>query len=99
MAAIASSLGVFQPAFPNPTIRPPFGPMDWKETRRYSVNRVLIVEGVAPDIERALAIAQAIGRPSTEAYDEMAIYVRTPDRSRTRRVTWTKASGYTLLDF
>ena len=100
LGAVAAGLGVFEPPAPNPQIIPaPVGPADWKETRRYSVNRILIVEGTTHDLERATEIANAIARPSTEAYDEVAVYVRTPDRSRTRRVTWRKATGFKLLDF
>lgn len=100
LAAAAAGLGVFEPPIPNPDIIPaPVGPADWKETRRYSVNRILIVEGITNDLERAMEIAQQIARPGTEAYDEVAVYVRTPDRMRTRRVTWRKATGYKLLDY
>lgn len=95
-----SMLGVFEPPIPNPPILPaPVGPADWKETRRYTVNRVLLVEGECPDIERALEIAKSVARPSVEAYDEVLVYVRTPDRRRTRRVQWMKETGYKLLDY
>ena len=99
VAAVAS-LGVFQPLSQNPAIRPaPIGAGDWKETRRYSVMRVLIVEGHTTDLERAIDITNAIARPASEAYDEVLVYVRTPDRRHTRRVQWTKATGFRVLDF
>ena len=98
-AAAITSLGVLEPVAPNPAIRPaPIGPADWKETRRISVLRVLIVEGNTTDRERAVEIAQKIARPSSEAYDEVLVYVRTPGH-RTRRVQWTKATGYRILDY
>ena len=97
-AAAVASLGVFQPVAPNPDIRPaPLGPADWKETKRYSVLRVLIVEGNTTDRERALEITNTIARPLTEAYDEVLVYVRTKDG--TRRVQWTKAGGFKTLDY
>ena len=97
-AIAVASLGYFDPVAPNPDIRPaPLGPADWKETRRISVLRVLIVEGNTTDRERALEIAQTIARPSSEAYDEVLVYVRTGPR--TRRVQWTKATGYKMLDY
>lgn len=89
------------PPRPNPDIAPaPIHAPDWKETRRYSVNRVLIVEGECLDPERAVAIAKWIVAPSTEAYDEVLVYVRTPgEPERTRRVQWTKEGGYRVLDY
>lgn len=91
----------FAPPRPNPEIVPaPIHAPDWKETRRYSVNRVLIVKGECPDPERAVAIAKWIVEPSTEAYDEVLVYVMTPgEHARTRRVQWTRAAGYRLLDY
>lgn len=89
------------PPRPNPEIVPaPIHAPDWKETRRYSVNRVLIVKGECPDPERAAAIAKWIVEPATEAYDEVLVYVTTPGaRARTRRVQWTKETGYRVLDY
>jgi hypothetical protein len=100
LAAAAAGLGVFEPPAPNPQILPsPIGPADWKETRRYSVNRILIVEGTTSDLERAVEITKLIARPSTEAYDEVLVYVRTADRRKTRRVQWMKATGFRVLDY
>ena len=97
VAAIAS-LGVLDPVAPIPAIRPaPIGPADWKETRRYSVMRVLIVEGNTTDRERAIEIANDIARPATQAYDEVLVFVRTAHG--TRRVQWTKAGGFRILDY
>ena len=95
------SWGVFDPPRANPDIQPaPIRAPDWKETRRYSVNRVLIVKGECPDLERAVAIAKWIVEPSTEAFDEVLVYVTTPgEQARTRRVQWTKEAGYRLLDY
>ena len=97
-AAAITSLGVFEPVAPNPDIRPaPLGPADWKETRRYSVLRVLIVEGNTASLDRAVEIANMIARPSAEAYDEVLVYLRSGQK--TRRVQWTKAAGYKVLDY
>ena len=99
LAVAAAGLGVFEPPIPNPAIIPaPVGPADWKETRRYTVNRILIVEGTTTDLERALEIAKSVARPSPEAYDEVLVYVRTRDRLKTRRVQWI-AGQYKLLAY
>lgn len=89
------------PPRPNPEINPaPIHAPDWKETRRYSVNRVLIVKGECADLERAAAIAKWIVEPATEAYDEVLVYVTTPgEHARTRRVQWTRKTGYRVLDY
>jgi hypothetical protein len=71
----------------------------WKETRRYSVNRVLIVEVQCADRERALEIGRAIVQPVTKAYEEVLIYVRPPNRSWTRRVQWRPGADFRLLDY
>jgi hypothetical protein len=98
-AAAVASLGYFDPVAPPPDIRPaPISAADWKETRRYSVLRVLIVEGRTTDRERAVEIATLIARPSSEAYDEVLVYVKTPG-DHTRRVQWTKAGGFKVLDY
>ena len=101
LAAVAAGLGVFEPPAPNPEIIPaPVGPADWKETRRYSVNRILIIEGTTSDIQRAVDIAKTVARPSPEAYDEVLVYVRTKDRMKTRRVQWMKGGGdYKVLAY
>lgn len=97
MAAGCDALG---PPQPHPEIKPsPIGQPDWRVTRRYSVNRVLVVEGQCRDRERAIEIAKGIVDPVREAYDEVLVYVRPPDRSRTRRVQWTKKDGFRLLDY
>ncbi len=100
LAATAVRYDILEPP-PNPDIRPGrIGPSGWKVTRRYSVNRVLIVEGECHDRERATAIAEGIVDVSSEGYDEVLVYVRAPgERMHARRVQWTKASGYRLLDY
>ncbi len=100
-AATASRYDVFDPPARNPDILPAMiGPAEWKVTRRYSVNRVLIVEGECRDRDSAADIARSIVDRSSEAYDEVLVYVRAPgDRAHARRVQWTKATGYRLLDF
>lgn len=101
-AAAASRYDVFVPPARNPEILPAvIGPAEWKVTRRYSVNRVLIVEGECRAArERAGDIAKSIVDASGEAYDEVLVYVRAPgERLHARRVQWTKALGYRLLDF
>ena len=89
------------PPVPPPEIRPaPIVEPDWKITRRYSVNRVLIIEGECADRERAVEIAKSYVGLSTESYDEVLVYVKASnDRTRTRRVQWTKKDGYRVLDF
>lgn len=97
MAAGCDAIG---PPQAHPEIKPsPIGRPDWRVTRRYSVTRVLIVEGECRDRERALEIAKAIVDPVAEAYDEVLVYVRPPDRSSTRRVQWTKHDGFRVLDY
>jgi hypothetical protein len=85
----------------HPDISPaPIGPAGWKVTRRYSLNRVLIIEGECRERARAREIAESIVDVSSEAYDEVLIYVRPPgERLHARRVQWTKAGGYQLLDY
>ncbi len=96
----ALGFDAFRPPAPNPDIRPAHvGPPAWKVTRRYSVNRVLIVEGESDDLERGQEIATWLVGSSAEAYDEVLVYVRPPDKSRTRRVQWTKKDGFRVLDF
>jgi hypothetical protein len=89
------------PPRPTPEIAPALAhEPGWNETRRYSVNRVLVVRGESFDLERALAIAKGIVEPAAEGYDEVLVYVSTPgDDPRTRRVQWTKDTGYRLLDY
>lgn len=100
-AATASRYDVFAPPARNPEILPAMaGPAEWKVTRRYSVNRVLIVEGECRARERAGDIAKSVVDTSGEAYDEVLVYVRAPgDRRHTRRVQWTKATGYRFLAY
>src|SRR5687767_7660756 len=107
LLGIAASWGAFDPPAPNPEIVPAaIGPPAWKVTKRYSVNRVLIVEGESTDRERAMEIAKFLVGPSEEAYDEVLVYVKSPSadpegsrHTRTRRVQWTKKGGYRVLDF
>ncbi|MEX2271054.1 MAG: hypothetical protein WD690_06265 [Vicinamibacterales bacterium] len=98
---IVATWGAFRPPDPNPEIVPAaIGSPAWKVTKRYSVNRVLIVEGESTDRERAMEIARFLVGPSEEAYDEVLVYVRAQgDPTRTRRVQWTKKDGYRILDF
>ena len=85
---------------PHPEILPPsIGAPDWRETRRYSVNRVLVVEGECGSRDRAEEIARSIVGKSPAAYDEILVYVRTRDQKTTRRVLWRPATGYHVLDF
>jgi DNA polymerase elongation subunit (family B) len=84
----------------NPEIKPaPITRGGWTVKRRYTVNRVLVAEVECPDVERAAEIAKSLVEPVTEAYDEVLVYVRPPDRSYTRRVQWTRKTGYQLLDY
>ena len=100
VAATAVRYDLIDPP-PNPEILPaPLGPPGWKVTRRYSVSRVLIVEGECRDRDSATEIAKSIVRTSREAYDEVLVYVRAPGESiHARRVQWTKPEGFKLLDF
>ena len=90
----------YDPPPPNPEIKPsPLATPGWTETRRYSANRALIVEVQCEDRDRALGIGQALVRPVEKVYAEVLVYVRPPDRSWTRRVQWTPAGGFKLLDY
>lgn len=101
LIALAAAWGVFDPPAAPPAIRPaPIGPAGWKETRRYSVNRVVIIEGESPYPERAAEIARELIEPGSGRYDEVLVYVRPPgDRSRTWRVQWTKAGGFKVIAY
>ena len=101
LTAAAARYDAFVPPSPNPDITPAaLGPPGWKVTRRYSVNRVLIVEGECSDRDRAGDIARGIVDVSSEAYDEVLVYVRAPgERLHARRMQWTKAGGYRSLDY
>jgi hypothetical protein len=96
---VAVSCG-YDPPPPNPEIKPsPLTTPGWKEARRYSVSRVLIVEVECADRERAVGIGRAIVQPVTQAYDEVLIYVRPPNRLWTRRVQWRPGEDFRLLDY
>ena len=85
---------------PNPEIKPALiSHAGWTVKRRYTVNRVLVVDVECRDPERAVEITEAIAQPAAKAYDEVLVYVRPPDKSRTRRVQWTAKSGYRILDY
>jgi len=107
LLAVANTWGAFDPPAQNPEIRPaPVGPGDWKETRRYGVNRIVVIEGESAHPERAPEIARELMEPISGLYDEVLIYVRpsTPlgagaARPRTRRVQWTKATGFRVLEY
>lgn len=101
VAGLATVYGAFTPSIPQAHIGPsPIGPPSWNERRRYSVNRVLIVEGESDTRENAASIAEWIVGPSELAFDEVLVYVRTrKEPSLTRRVQWTRAAGYRVLDF
>lgn len=115
LLAVANGWGAFDPPTLNPEIRPaPIGPADWKETRRYTVNRVVVIEGESAHPERAPEIARELMEPISGLYDEVLIYVRpstalgagpsTPPgtnaaRPRTWRVQWTKAGGFRVLQY
>lgn len=107
--ALATAWGAFEPPMEHPAITPaPIGPGGWKETRRYSVNRVVIIEGESTHPERAEEIARGLIEPQSGLYDEVLIYVRNPTTLRaspagsgakTWRVQWTKAGGFKLLEY
>ena len=98
---IGAAYGAFDPPPPNPAIKAGvIGPAGWQVTRRYSYNRVLVIEGECHNRERAREIAAFIVEPVTEAYDEVLIYVRQRGAvSPTTRVQWRKQTGYRLLEF
>lgn len=105
--ALADRWGAFDPPAQNPGIRPaPIGAAHWKETRRYGVNRVVVIEGESTNPERALEIARELMEPISGLYDEVLIYVRpstslgaSAARPRTWRVQWTKATGFRVLEY
>ena len=101
LAATAFRYDLLDLVAPNPEIVPPaIAPPGWKVTRRISVNRVLIVEGESRHPEWAAEIARSIVRASSQAYDEVLVYVRAPgERIHARRVQWTNAGGYRVLDY
>ena len=101
IAAVALNWDALGPPAPNPEIQPaPIGPAGWTQTRRYIVNRVLIVEGESSEPHRAEEIARAVLGKGLEAYDEALVYVRPKGGAGpTRRVQWTKARGFKTLEF
>lgn len=101
LAATTVGYDMPTPPPPHPDINPAtLGMPGWKVTRRVSVNRVLIVEGECLDRERAGEIAKSIVDISSQGYDEVLVYVRAPgERMHARRVQWTNAGGYRVLDY
>jgi len=105
--ALATAWGAFDPPLEHPAIRPaPVGPGGWKETRRYGVNRVVIIEGESTHPERAEDIARGLIEPRSGLYDEVLIYVRpstalrdSGGRTKTWRVQWTEAAGFQVLTY
>ncbi|MDQ3071586.1 MAG: hypothetical protein M3R55_17885 [Acidobacteriota bacterium] len=85
----------------NPAIRPAtISGRGWVVTRRYSANRALIVNIECRDREQAVAVARSIVDPVKELYAEALVYVRPPGGAGwTRRVQWTSATGYKVLDY
>lgn len=103
LTAVALNWDALGPPAPNPEIQPaPIGPAGWKQTRRYIVNRVLIVEGESTEPHRAEEIARSVLGPGLDAgaYDEALVYVRAQGgRGPTRRVQWTKAQGFKMIEY
>ena len=74
----------------------------WRTTSRVWVHGSLIVEASAASLVDAQAIARLFVENVGERFVEIGVYVnvdRGMPTSITRRVRWTRATGYETLDF
>ena len=99
--AVASVTADARPAVLPPPVPPPRAGAKfpgWTVTKAYSAHHMMVVEVETDMPETARQIAAQVVEPLKNRYDEVLIYVRTPnapaDDLPARRVQWTKRAGY-----
>jgi hypothetical protein len=98
VASVSTTLRQSSPAPPPPPPRAGARYPGWTVTRSYSAHHMMIVEIETELPETARQIAAQVVEPLKDRYDEVLIYLRTPDSRQddlpARRIQWTRRTGY-----